>query len=162
MLLKGQSATWENRNKPQKKQSDKPKRGELGDGWHCGLCGFYNFGGRTKCFKCKTEPPPGKAGGQPPPGQAGGKTGAKGGGKGGAGKSSPPTQGGPRPELVLTTQLNQATDAPVKQALQDALDKVKQAKFQSLSLRDQRASLLSRAKQLPDKVDRQCEIVDKA
>eukprot|EP00971_Amphidinium_carterae_P210045 4166880-Amphidinium_carterae.1 len=49
-----------------------------------------------------------------------------------------------------------------KQALQDALDKVKQAKFQSLSLRDQRAFLLSRARQLAEKVDRQCELVDKA
>eukprot|EP00971_Amphidinium_carterae_P222296 4412344-Amphidinium_carterae.1 len=31
-----------------------------------------------------------------------------------------------------------------------------------LSLRDQRASLLARAKQLADKVDRMCEVVDKA
>eukprot|EP00971_Amphidinium_carterae_P107590 2130732-Amphidinium_carterae.1 len=163
MLLEGQPTAWQNRNKPQKKQSEKPKRGDFGDGWHCGLCGFYNFGGRTKCFKCKTEPPPGTAGGKPSPGQAGGKSG----GKGGSGKNSPPTQAGPRPEQVLTSQLNQATDAPVKQALQDALDKVKpqtvkEAKFQSLSLRDQRASLLSRAQQLADKIDRQCEIVDKA
>eukprot|EP00971_Amphidinium_carterae_P136294 2700428-Amphidinium_carterae.2 len=56
------------------------------------------------------------------------------------------TAAGPRPEQVLSKQLSQTTDAPVKQTLQDALDKVKQAKFQSLSLRDQRASLLSRAK----------------
>eukprot|EP00971_Amphidinium_carterae_P141446 2802749-Amphidinium_carterae.1 len=79
--MEGKPANWQQRNKSQKKPADKPKRGDFGDGWHCGLCGFYNFGGRTKCFKCKTETPPGQAGGKPPPGQAGGKGGAKGGGK---------------------------------------------------------------------------------
>eukprot|EP00971_Amphidinium_carterae_P267351 5303246-Amphidinium_carterae.1 len=98
MLLEGKPATWQNRGKPQRKQSDKPKRGDFGDGWHCGSCGFYNFGGRTKCFKCKNEPPPGKAGRKASPGPAGGKNGGKGGGKGGSGKSSSLSQAGPRPE----------------------------------------------------------------
>eukprot|EP00971_Amphidinium_carterae_P237464 4714079-Amphidinium_carterae.1 len=56
MRLDGKPANWNNRNKPQAKQVDKPKRRNFGHGWHCGLCRFYNFGGRTKCFKCKTEP----------------------------------------------------------------------------------------------------------
>eukprot|EP00971_Amphidinium_carterae_P143784 2849202-Amphidinium_carterae.1 len=67
MLLEGKPANWQNRQQPQRNQSNKPKRGEFGDGWHCGSCGFYNFGGRTKCFKCKTVPPPGQAGGSTPP-----------------------------------------------------------------------------------------------
>eukprot|EP00971_Amphidinium_carterae_P046005 905293-Amphidinium_carterae.1 len=37
MLLEGKPATWQNRGKLQRKQSDKPKRGEFGDGWHCGI-----------------------------------------------------------------------------------------------------------------------------
>eukprot|EP00971_Amphidinium_carterae_P082796 1638177-Amphidinium_carterae.1 len=53
MLLEGQPANWQN-----EESADKPKRGKFGDGWHCGSCGFYNFGGRTKCFKCKTVTPP--------------------------------------------------------------------------------------------------------
>eukprot|EP00971_Amphidinium_carterae_P198193 3933560-Amphidinium_carterae.1 len=47
MLIKGQPAAWAQRNKPPKKETGKPKRGEFGDGWHCPSCGFYNFGGRT-------------------------------------------------------------------------------------------------------------------
>eukprot|EP00971_Amphidinium_carterae_P071694 1418012-Amphidinium_carterae.1 len=31
MLLEGKPATWQNRGKPQRKHSDKPKRGEFGD-----------------------------------------------------------------------------------------------------------------------------------
>eukprot|EP00971_Amphidinium_carterae_P078138 1545940-Amphidinium_carterae.1 len=58
MLIQGKPGNWAQRNKPQKKETNKPKRGEFGDGWHCSSCGFYNFGGRTKCFKCKTTPPP--------------------------------------------------------------------------------------------------------
>eukprot|EP00971_Amphidinium_carterae_P014688 290031-Amphidinium_carterae.1 len=76
------------------------------------------------------------SGGAPPPGQAGGK--GTGSGKGGAAKPPTQTQAGPRPEQVLSQQLSKTTEAPVKQVLQDALDKVKQAKFQGLSLRDQR------------------------
>eukprot|EP00971_Amphidinium_carterae_P216953 4306815-Amphidinium_carterae.1 len=63
MLIAGKPGNWQKRNKPQKQETSKPKRGEFGDGWHCASCGFYNFGGRTKCFKCKTTPPPGQAGG---------------------------------------------------------------------------------------------------
>eukprot|EP00971_Amphidinium_carterae_P138098 2736809-Amphidinium_carterae.1 len=159
MLIQGKPAAWENRNTPQKKEANKPKRGNFGDGWHCGSCGFYNFGERTKCFKRKFKQNPLRV---RPEGKEEEKLRGKGSGKSGA--SKPPTQTpvGPRPEQVLTKQLSQTTDAPVKQALQDALDKVKQAKFQSLSLRDQRASLLNRAKQLADKVDRHYEIIDKA
>eukprot|EP00971_Amphidinium_carterae_P005030 100795-Amphidinium_carterae.1 len=58
LLVAGKTGQWPQRQKPQKKENDKPKRGEFGDGWHCSSCGFYNFGGRTKCFKCKTTPPP--------------------------------------------------------------------------------------------------------
>eukprot|EP00971_Amphidinium_carterae_P026973 531923-Amphidinium_carterae.1 len=47
MLLEGKPANWQNRQQPQRNQSSKPKRGTFGDGWHCGSCGFYNFGGRT-------------------------------------------------------------------------------------------------------------------
>eukprot|EP00971_Amphidinium_carterae_P270162 5360050-Amphidinium_carterae.1 len=43
-----------------------------------------------------------------------------------------------------------------------AAEGVQQTKAGSLSLRDQRASLFSRAKQLAEKVDRHCEAVDKA
>eukprot|EP00971_Amphidinium_carterae_P028381 558791-Amphidinium_carterae.1 len=57
MLLEGKTPQWQNRQQPQKKQADKPKRGDFGDGWNCGSCAFYNFGGRTKCFKCKSVPP---------------------------------------------------------------------------------------------------------
>eukprot|EP00971_Amphidinium_carterae_P264617 5249174-Amphidinium_carterae.1 len=161
MMMDGQPKQWQQRNKPQKKENTKPKRGEFGDGWNCSSCGFYNFGGRTKCFKCKTTPPPGQVGGgAPPPGQAGGK--GKGSGKGGAGKSPTLTQARPRPEQMLSQQLSKTIEAPVKEVLQDALEKVKQAKFQSLSLRDQRATLLARAKQLAEKVDRMCEAVEKA
>eukprot|EP00971_Amphidinium_carterae_P151629 3005814-Amphidinium_carterae.2 len=47
MLIAGKPSNWQQRNKPQKKETNKPKRGEFGDGWHCSSCGFYNFGGRT-------------------------------------------------------------------------------------------------------------------
>eukprot|EP00971_Amphidinium_carterae_P056511 1116722-Amphidinium_carterae.1 len=57
MLLEGKTANWQKRKQPQKPANSKPKHGEFGDGWHCASCGFYNFGGRTKCFKCKTTPP---------------------------------------------------------------------------------------------------------
>eukprot|EP00971_Amphidinium_carterae_P017363 342358-Amphidinium_carterae.1 len=42
MLLEGKPANWQNRQ-PQRNQSNKPKRGEFGDGWHCGSCGFYKY-----------------------------------------------------------------------------------------------------------------------
>eukprot|EP00971_Amphidinium_carterae_P279497 5548692-Amphidinium_carterae.1 len=47
MLIQGAPANWEKRQRPQRKDTSKPKRGEFGDGWHCASCGFYNFGGRT-------------------------------------------------------------------------------------------------------------------
>eukprot|EP00971_Amphidinium_carterae_P204217 4052441-Amphidinium_carterae.1 len=55
MLIEGKAANWQ---KPQGKEPGKPKRGKFGEGWHCGSCGFYNSGGRIKCFKCKAGSAP--------------------------------------------------------------------------------------------------------
>eukprot|EP00971_Amphidinium_carterae_P228720 4537044-Amphidinium_carterae.1 len=35
LLVKGQTGAWEKRNKPQRQERSKPKRGNFGDGWNC-------------------------------------------------------------------------------------------------------------------------------
>ena len=68
----------------------------------------------------------------------------------------------PNPETTLRQQIKAATEEPVKEALDAALKKVQEAKFRSLSLRDQKNRLLSQAKSLAEKIDKQTEVITEA
>ena len=120
------------------------------------LVGFtYNFARCSVCFSCEKA----KAGGRNPA----------------APKTPHPRdslastdQGGnrrgvdPQPRDSLASTYQGGNRRGVKEALDAAFKKVHEAKFQSLSVRNQKNRLLSQAKSLAEKIDKQTEVITEA
>ena len=79
--------------------------------------------------------------------------------EGGRNPAAPKT---PNPETALRQQIKTTTEEPVKEALDAALKKAQEAKLQSLSARDQKNRLMSQAKNLAEKIDKQTEVKTEA